>query len=175
MTETTTQSPIALDPNRVSVLGPDEGEHFHFLDNLATVKATAGDTGALSAVEFTAPRGFGPPVHVHRDEDELVIVHDGEVVFRSGDDEFIGGPGATAYLPHAVPHSFQVLSDSARITSVTASVNGAPRFDQFVDAVGTPSPAPTMPEPAPVDPSHLAQVSDEYGMDILGPPPAPLA
>ena len=164
-----------LGPDTLTVLGRDEGPHFHFLDNLATIKATAGSTGALTAVEFRAPRGFGPPLHVHRDEDEIVIVVDGEVAFRSGDTEIVATAGATAYLPHGVPHTFQVLSDTATMTSITASVAGAPRFDQFVGAVGDGVDEPVMPEPAPVDPAHLARMCDQFGMDVLGPPPAPLA
>lgn len=164
-----------LDPDTLTVLGRDEGQHFHFLDNLATIKATAGSTGALTAVEFRAPRGFGPPLHVHRDEDEIVIVLEGEVAFRSGDTEIVATAGATAYLPHAVPHSFQVLSDTARMTSITASAAGAPRFDRFVGAVGDAIDEPVMPEPSPVDPARLARMCDEFGMDVLGPPPAPLA
>lgn len=164
-----------LDPDAITVLGRDEGPHFHFLDNLATVKATAGDTGALTAVEFVAPKGFGPPVHVHRDEDELVLVLEGEVAFRSGDTEVIAGPGSTAYLPHGVPHTFQVLTETARMTSVTASVAGSPRFDRFVSAVGDSVDQATMPAPAPVDPAHLGRMCDEFGMDVVGPPPGPLA
>jgi hypothetical protein len=39
----------------------------HFLNNLATIKVAPGSSGSMSAVEFVAPKGFGPPVHVHRD------------------------------------------------------------------------------------------------------------
>jgi uncharacterized cupin superfamily protein len=67
----------------------------HALDNLVTFKATAGESGALTAVEFLAPRGFGPPLHCHRDEDELVVVLEGEVAFRSGDTEAVTGTGGT--------------------------------------------------------------------------------
>ena len=170
------ENPIdsTLDPDTITVLGRDEGPHFHFLDNLATVKATAGESGALTAVEFVAPKGFGPPVHVHRDEDELVLVLEGEVAFRSGDTEMIGGPGSTAYLPHGVPHTFQVLTETARMTSVTASVAGTPRFDRFVAAVGESVGEAALPAPAPVDPAYLGRMCDEFGMDVLGPPPGPL-
>lgn len=158
------------------MLAKDEGEHVHALDNLATFKATAGDTGALTAVEFSAPRGFGPPLHAHRDEDELVIVLEGEIAFRSGDNETIASDGAVAYLPHGIPHTFQVLSPTARMLSVTARAgNGAaPQFDKMFRALGTPASAATIPDPMSIDPAHVAMVCGHHGVDVLGPPPAPL-
>jgi quercetin dioxygenase-like cupin family protein len=148
----------------------------HALDNLVTFKATAGESGALTAVEFLAPRGFGPPLHCHRDEDELVVVLEGEVAFRSGDTEAVTGTGGTAYLPHGVPHTFQVLSETARMLSVTASVTPgtAPRFDRMFRALGEPVNEPALPEPMDIDPGNVAMVLDQHGIDTLGPPPAPL-
>ena len=158
------------------MLAKDEGEHMHALDNLVTFKATAGDSGALTAVEFTAPRGFGPPLHCHRDEDELVVVLEGEVAFRSGSTESIAKSGAVAYLPHAVPHTFQVLSDSARILSVTARIGSgpAPQFDAMFRALGTPTSIAEMPAPMEIDPANVAMVCGQHAVDVLGPPPAPL-
>jgi quercetin dioxygenase-like cupin family protein len=170
---TTTSNPIQA--TEVAVLERDQGQHLHFLNDLATVKVNAGTTGAISAVEFVGPRGFGPPLHSHREEDELIVVLDGEIAFRSGDDEFVATAGASAFLPHAVPHSFQVLSPTARFLSVTASITAdAPRFDQMVSTLGAATDQPTLPEPGPIDPGHVALINDQHGIDILGPPPAPL-
>ena len=156
------------------LLQQDEGLMFHFLNHLATVKVQGGPGNALSVVEFVGPKGFGPPLHRHRDEDELFVILEGEVVFRSGDAEIIGRPGAHAFLPHGIPHQFQILSDTARFTCVTASLARAPRFNEMVEALGEPIEAPSMPEPSPIDPALVAKVNDEFGIDILGPPPAPL-
>lgn len=170
-----TTSP-ALHPDRIHVLARDEGAHLQAIGQLATIKATAGDTGSLSAVEVVADRGFGPPLHCHRDEDELVVVLEGEVAFRSGDVESIASTGACAYLPHGVPHTFQVLSQTARMLSVTASVGGRPRFDRMFEAMGTPVIEPAMPTgPIEVDPGELAAITAAHGVDVVGPPPAPLA
>jgi quercetin dioxygenase-like cupin family protein len=160
--------------NRPYVLQRDEGVHHHFLDNLATTKVSGGEDATLSAVEFVAPQGFGPPLHHHDDEDEIIVVLDGEVAFRSGEHEMVAAGGATAYLPRRVPHTFQVLSDSARILSITASTGGAPRFDAMVAALGVPVDEPTLPDPMDIDPGHVAQVCGAHGVEILGPPPPPL-
>lgn len=156
------------------VLHRDEGTHGHFLNHLATLKTATGEDGAMSIVEFVAPRGFGPPLHLHHDEDELLLVMEGEVVFRWGDNELTATDGGMAYLPNGVPHSFQVLSDEARLFTVTAPSGGRARFASFVDALSTPSAEPELPEPGEIDPSRVAQVGVEHGIEILGPPPPPL-
>lgn len=166
---------VALRPDKIHVLARDEGSHLHVLGQLATIKATAGDTGSLTAVEVVANRGFGPPVHCHRDEDELVVVLDGEVEFTSGDTKIVGSTGACAYLPHGIPHTFQVISQSARMLSVTASAVGRPQFDKMFEAMGTAVAEPVMPMgPMQVDPVELANINAAHGVDIVGPPPAPL-
>lgn len=156
-----------------SVLHRDEGTHHHFLNHLATTKVEGGSTGSMGAVEFRAPRDFGPPVHQHDDEDELIVVLEGQIAFQTGDEEIVAGPGGCAFLPHGVPHGFQVLSDEARFLAITASATSSPRFDAFVAEVGTPAPAPTMPDPGPVDPQRLAEISEAHGIALLGPPPEP--
>lgn len=156
------------------VLETGQGAHAHFLNHLATTKVRAGDTATLSAVEFSAPRGFGPPLHMHDDEDELIVVLEGEIAFRSGDDESIATTGGMAFLPRRISHSFQVLSDSARFLSVTASTSTTPSFDAFVDELGSPLDTPVLPSPTEIDGGRVAQVGAKYAITTLGPPPAPL-
>ncbi len=171
---TTTTAPTITGAASPYVLAAGEGEHRHFLNHLATTKVAPGSTGSMTAVEFLAPRGFGPPLHVHEDEDEIMFVFDGEIAFRSGDTESIAGAGATAFLPHGVPHTFQVLSETARFTTVSASNEGIPRFDRMVAELGHPTDEPTLPEPAEIDPGRVAEVCGVNGIEVLGPPPAPL-
>lgn len=168
--ETTTQ----LSSQRPVIHESDGGQHYHFLGHLATVKVSADEEGQLSVVEFLAPRGFGPPLHRHNEEDELFVILDGELTFRTGDIEGVGGQGTVALLPRAVPHSFQVLSDEARFLNVTGATNGPPRFDQMVSALGMPSPHAVMPGPMDIDPGEVARVCAAHGIDVLGPPPPPL-
>lgn len=52
-------------------LGPGEGKAVWFLDTIMTVKAGGDDThDAFTLIEFAAPSGFGPPLHIHHREDE---------------------------------------------------------------------------------------------------------
>jgi quercetin dioxygenase-like cupin family protein len=160
--------------HRPSVVAVDSGTHYHFLNHLATVKVVPDGDGSMSVVEFHAPRGFGPPLHRHESEDELFIILDGEIEVRSGDDAAIAAAGAYVYLPRRIPHTFQVHSATARIATITAAGPTVPRFDAMVAALGTPVDEPTMPVPVYIDPSRVADVTRDHGIDILGPPLPPL-
>lgn len=83
---------------------------------LMEIKARAEDTGgALGVLEGSRwHRGYGPPLHIHSREDEVVYVLEGRIRFRIGDDEFEAGPGAWVWQPRGVPQSFKVESESAR-------------------------------------------------------------
>lgn len=85
-----------------------------------------------------------------------------------------GWVGSGAQPPPGKPHQFQILSDTARFTAVTASLKGAPQFDQMVTTLGEPIDSPEMPIPGPIDVGYVAEVNARFGIDILGPPPAPL-
>ena len=154
----------------------DQGDHHFFLNHLATVKVTAGgsDSG-LALVEFVAPRGFGPPLHVHAEEDEMMYVLGGEIrVDLGGGASTVASAGAVVTLPHGVPHVWQVVSDEARFLTVNAGRRDGRSFDQFVAALGTPTEPGRLPDPVQIDPGQVAQVCAEYGIEVLGPPPPPL-
>jgi quercetin dioxygenase-like cupin family protein len=168
------QTHAGLTAQRPLILDASEGENYHFLNHLATVKVSGGLEGRLSVVEFLAPLGFGPPLHRHNDEDELFVVLSGEIVLRTGDIEKRCGEGGMALLPRAVPHGFQVISEEARFLNVTGSTTGPPQFDAMVAALGTPIHDRVLPGPTPVDPGKVAEVCATHGIDILGPPPPPL-
>jgi quercetin dioxygenase-like cupin family protein len=154
----------------------DQGDHHFFLNHLATVKVGAGSSDSgLAVVEFVAPRGFGPPLHVHSEEDELMYVLDGEIRIDLGaDDSTVVATGGVVTLPHGIPHTWQVLSDEARFLTVNAGRRSGPSFDQFVAALGTPTDPHALPDPVDIDPQHVAEVCAEHGIDVLGPPPPPL-
>jgi quercetin dioxygenase-like cupin family protein len=161
----------ARDPE---VIEPGIGHHLHFLNHRATIKVRGGGSGRFSVVEFEAARGIGPPLHVHADEDELFLVHDGEVTFHQGSNRWTLGAGGVAYLPATLPHTFQVRSTTARYTCVTASHAGSPTFDRMVAALGETVAEPSLPVPGYVDATQVADVCRQFGIEVIGPPPAPL-
>ncbi len=160
--------------NHSMVLAAGEGQHFEFLNHLATVKLQGKESQSMSVVEFNAPRGFGPPEHRHLHEDELFFVSDGEIRFFTGGEQIDVGAGGFAHLPAGIPHTFQVLSETARFINVTASRDGAPRFDEMVSSLGVQTESTEMPEPGYIDPAEVAAVCAAHDIHVLGPPPPPL-
>ncbi len=149
----------------------DAGDAFDFLGTLLTVKVDgAGSGGALTCLEVLARRGFGPPLHRHRVEDELFHVVEGEVRYVCGGTDEVVTAGGTVWLPRLVPHQFQVLSGTARYLHVSTPAG----FEHVVAAAGTPIRHPVLPDPHPVDEARLARVCADAGIEVLGPPPPPL-
>ena len=159
----TTQSP--------TLIARGEGKHFHFLNNLFTAKLSSEETnGEMTVMEFHAPKNFGPPLHSHDIEDELFYVIDGDVWFSCGDVEAVHTTGAVVWLPRGRPHTFQVRSETAQVLQVTTPA----QFERFVATLGRPTDDAVIPEPEEIDPGHVAEVCAQFGIQVLGPPPAPM-
>lgn len=149
----------------------DEGERFHFLNTLQTAKITGGQTNdTLTAVEFLAPKNFGPPLHRHDAEDELFYILDGELWLSCGDVEAVHGEGAVVWLPRGLPHTFQVRSETARVF-VVSTPSG---YERFIAALGEPTDSRALPDPGDIDPARVAEVCAQFDIQVLGPPPAPV-
>src|SRR3954452_6255820 len=106
-------TPHAVDGTNQRIAQPQPGVHampepapefLWFLDTLVTVRvAQQGHDDGFSILESLAPRGDGPPLHVHHDEDEAFHVLDGELRLRVGDEQLTLGAGETALAPRGVP------------------------------------------------------------------------
>jgi mannose-6-phosphate isomerase-like protein (cupin superfamily) len=82
----------------------DGGERLRFSGTEIIVKASADSTGgAFTIIEEVDP--LDTPLHVHKNEDELWYVLEGEHVVQVGDEEFRIGPGEIAFAPRGVPHA----------------------------------------------------------------------
>ena len=144
-----------------------EQDTFWWQGSRMQIKARAEDTGgALGLVEAVFPyRGFGPPLHVHRREDEAMYVLDGEIRFRQADREFVAGPGSWVWGPRDVPHAFRVESETARAL-VLVTPGG---FERMFEVGGVP--VAESPEPPEVryDPAAAEALAAEFGFEVVGP------
>jgi quercetin dioxygenase-like cupin family protein len=133
---------------------------------LMTIRARGEDTGgALGVVDGTFYEGFGPPLHVHRREDEALYVLEGEIRFRQGDDEFVAGPGAWVWGPRGVPHAFKVVSETARAL-VVVTPGG---FERMFEVGGLPVTDSTDPPAQEYDPDAARAIAEQFGFDVVGP------
>jgi quercetin dioxygenase-like cupin family protein len=142
------------------------GDEFWWQGSLIRIKARAADTdGALGLVEASFYEGFGPPLHVHRREQEGMLVLEGEIRFRQGEEDFVAGPGTLAWVAPGVPHAFKVTSASARAL-VIVTPGG---FEQMFADGGVPTSEASTPPDQQYDPDAARALADRYGFDVVGP------
>ncbi|HEX7300895.1 MAG TPA: cupin domain-containing protein [Solirubrobacteraceae bacterium] len=141
------------------VLGPGMGERVAFLGHDFLFKGTAATTGgAFSAIEIVQRRGGEPPRHVHHREDEAFYVLEGEMTFHVGDEVLPAPAGSFVFLPRDVPHTFTVNGDGvARVLQLCSPAGVERFFSEWSDR--------------PLDVPAMATALDEYGVEIVGPPP----
>jgi quercetin dioxygenase-like cupin family protein len=153
-------------------LQPGAGEALWFLGCLLTVKISRKESaGRVCVIEHLCPQGFAAPLHRHSHEEEWFYVLEGEMTFYVGDDVVEAPAGSFIYGPRGVPHSFTVDSPGGAKFLLVAEPAG---FEGFVSAISEPATTRTLPPPSvePPELARLAAVAAEYGIEILGPPPA---
>ena len=135
----------------------DTGERLRFSDAEFIVKVSADSTnGAFTVIEEVDP--LDTPLHVHRNEDELWYVLEGEHVIQVGDDEFHVGPGETVFGPRGVPHAQRrVVPRTGRFLEFFSPAGFEGFFRELAEAERTSS---SMPE-------AYVRVSEKYGITWL--------
>jgi quercetin dioxygenase-like cupin family protein len=149
-------------------LDPEEGEALWFFGMLATVKATAEQTGGRFAlIDQLAPAGTATPLHVQPQDDESFYVVEGELTFYLGDELPIpASAGAFVHVPRGTPHAFQVDSKTARFLTLTTR-----QHEHFFRAAAEPAQGRVLPLEGPPDMEKVGAAAKQYGVEILGPPP----
>ena len=152
-------------------LGSEDGEALWFFGTLATFKATAEQTGGEYAlIEQVAPRGVATPFHVQADDHESFYVLEGELTFYLEDGEPMpASAGSFVHIPKGTPHAFQVDSQTARFLDLTT-----PQHEYFMRAAGESAQGRELPPAGPPDMETAEKVNaiaQQYGVEILGPPP----
>lgn len=78
-----------------------------------TFKVAAPDTaGALFVIEQANAKHGGPPLHLHREQDEFWYVVEGNYMVEVGADRFRAGPGDCVLGPRNVAHTWAFVGDS---------------------------------------------------------------
>ena len=134
-----------------------DGERLRFSDAEFLLKASAETTGgAFAIIEEIDP--LDTPAHVHEHEDELFYVLEGEHVFRVGDEEHHGGPGAVVFAPRHVPHEHRrVVPRTGRFLTMVSPA-GFEGFFRELDAAQ---------RDRTIGPDAYARASARYGIRWL--------
>ncbi len=150
---------------------PDAEDHgLWFMNGRIHIHVSRHDTAdGLSIVEHHLPLGFGPPLHVHRDEDEFFHIIEGLFRFRLGNRTIAGMAGDVIALPRGVPHGFRVLSvEGGRCLTMTRG-----RFEDMLREASRPADHPGLPDqipPSAEQQAALHAICARHGIDLIGPP-----
>jgi quercetin dioxygenase-like cupin family protein len=152
------------------IRGEGEGERLWFAGGGVHIwKATAEETdGAFLLLEVRMARGKTTPLHTHPNEDETLIVLEGEILVYAEGSEHRVGPRGVAVAPRGVPHAFMVTSESAIILALQTPGSG----EAFYRDSSEPSTDETDAErPPDLDRLRAAAERNPSCIQILGPPP----
>lgn len=146
--------------------------HVYFLDSIVDVRVASEDgSDGIAVLEFHAPGGSAPPLHVHRNEDEIFYLMEGRFRFLVDGEESGHEAGEFLVAPKGVPHTYRVESSAGgRFLTITRQGD----FERFVRAFSRPAEpdatlAPTAP-PTPEEVQALTEAAAKYAIDIVGPP-----
>src|SRR5262249_9488597 len=110
--------------------------------------------GAYSFIEIVSEPGGGTPLHVHRNEDEHLLVLEGTGRFAVGDRIFDAEAGTMVTLPRNIPHAWGNRSRSRLRIAVIAYPGGVEEVLRIIAGGAT------------VD---LAALAKRFGVTALGP------
>ena len=149
----------------------DSEKYFWFLNSLTTIRVSAR-TGAdqVAIIEQRAPKGYSPPLHLHRTQDEVFHALEGEFRFRVGDLEKHLQADDMLLVPKGTPHTFIIESSKGgRWLSITVGTD----YENFVRALARPAEHLDVPpageDTSPENAVTNAMTADQFGIEIVGP------
>ncbi len=151
---------------------PDNTESRWFFNTLVRRLIRSYDSAdGNSVLEHQAPYGDSPPMHIHRTEDEIFYILEGDFRFQLGETQRRATAGVTLLVPKGTPHSYLVESRAGgRWLTITRGGD----FERFVLAVSRPAECQELPPPSGPPSSaefaELAKVAAAHGIEFCGPP-----
>lgn len=121
--------------------------------------------GQAALIRSDATGGSASPVHVHDDEDEVIVLLSGSGVFWAGDQRYELSDGGVAFLPRKVPHAYRFTSTAVDMLAICLPAGA----ETFFRTAGWDLSRPK-PEGWQLTPAALAAAAAATGQTILGPP-----
>ena len=140
--------------------------------DLYTFLVTGAESGgAYFAMEAVVPPGGGPPLHVHRNENETFYVLDGHCTFHLGGRIVVAGPGDFVNIPIGTRHLFRNDSSEPVRMILTFTPSGIEKFfEETLEPAMDPTQAP--PDNIAEVGARYAAAAPRYGMEFFVDPPA---
>ena len=147
---------------RVKVVQPGEGRAGGLAPGVGVVfKIDGADTGgAISIVEHPFEIGALVPPHIHTREDEYSIVLEGEIGFRSEDQEVVLGAGGYIVKPRGQVHA---MWNAGKAPARMIEIIAPPGFEDFFRELSA------MTASGAVEPAAVRTLGDDYGLPFVQP------
>ena len=115
--------------------------------------------GAVTMWTGTLPPGGGPPPHYHLNEDETFHVLEGRIAFLLNGEWREVGPGASAFMPRGVVHTFKNVGDETSRILIMTTPSGFEKFFARCAAEFAKPGGPDMP--------RIIEIGVEHGIHFL--------
>src|ERR1700756_4905148 len=90
--------------------------------------------GRLSMLAYGCPAGFGPARHLHREDDEILLIERGTIAVWTPHECRTAGPGDVIMLPKRVPHTWRAYGDDPiRFQVIVTPGEFEPFFELIVE------------------------------------------
>ncbi|MGH3002955.1 MAG: cupin domain-containing protein [Gaiellaceae bacterium] len=157
-------------------------EPLWFLGTLVRPKLTGQQTGGSFALwEGVLPQNAAPPLHTHPQDETFYLLEGIVTVWVGRPDrepyarwlETHAQPcevGEAIFVPGGTPHTFRVLSDTARMLFLSTPAG----IEQFVHALAEPAAWPWLQPPSDgprIPQDRMEAVELEHRVTRVGPPP----
>jgi putative tryptophan/tyrosine transport system substrate-binding protein len=153
-------SPVAMQAAEGFIVRPDGAPRFTEPvgdeANIAEILATRKQTdGVLGVWRYTAAPEFGPPLHIHAEEDELFYVLDGEFALQLGDCVAVAPTGSFVFIPKDTPHTYRNMRKEPGKLLGAVTPGGFEGFFQAAQGV---------------EPEIAAKLMEQHALFAVGPP-----
>ncbi len=103
---------------------------------------------------------FGPPLHIHPYQDEIIYIVEGEYQIQVGTERYVPNPGDTVFLPRAVPHAFIQLTQIGKIMVTFFPAGKMEDFFKAADSLTSPLESN----------KEIVNFFASYDLKVVGPP-----
>ena len=160
-----------------TTLNTPHGEQLHRSSDSGTALWGPGDLyrflvtgeetgGAYFAMEALVPPGGGPPLHIHRNEDETFYIVEGECDFQLGDERISAGAGDFVNIPRGSVHNFHNGGTEPVRMVLTFTPAGIEKFfEETLERALDPSQTP--PDNVDEVAARYAAAAPRYGIEFL--------
>lgn len=151
---------MSTQTKKATVIQSGQGRQLNILGHAATLKLTLNEThGEYYVFELVTPPGHGIPPHVHKNEDEVIQVIEGEFEVLLGEQTHRVKSGGTIHFARSIPHGFRNVGTQPGTTLWTV-IPGA-NFEKFFAELGA------LPAGGPPDMAKVAAIFSKYEIELL--------